>query len=205
MHELLAAFFSHALYDLTKARLGGWLSRNSLTRINAEHMPVLLEHRSHFGSLLHSALTSNEEVLMLSIMSLHTVMAIRGMMDNNQLRLRRLRVLTLHPGTDTAVSSALGSHLKEDPHKKPQQIQEAWASWKALEGRTPSVEVRGYKSLPTLQATIVVGQWMTVELLPYAAQTVQRPGLFLSVVEQPRTFRTLWDSVERLWNESAAS
>jgi hypothetical protein len=177
-----------------------------LTRESHFKSTVLcLRHRIHARERYYEkAFSSGEDVLYVSIMSHDTIKEMKQYLAKARESRTRLRVLTWHPDTSEDTIEALRKHLHEndDPERTIQQVRQAAADWDTLKGKYANLDVRKYRSVPTMQAVIVGQQWALVELLPYATFKNDRPALILTPKTDPDAFLLFRNKFEKLWDDA---
>jgi DNA-binding winged helix-turn-helix (wHTH) protein len=167
-----------------------------------------LKHRSMHYRRLEKALLSGQDILLLTVMSQSMTKWIRKLLIKAVEKGTRLRVLTWSE-TVPVVIEAFRKHIDENSarntrHRTISQVIDAVADWTRLSKEFACVEVRKYKSVPTMQGFFVTGAegWGIVELLPFATQPEKRPALILNSRTDSDVFRLFYDTFEDLWNRS---
>ena len=161
--------------------------------------------RETTNNLYENAFSSGDEVLYLSIMSQSTLKEIEPKLQQAQIHRTKLRVLTLDPDLSKETIESIRSHLNENsenPSETTRQIRRAWEQWTDIAKRYPNVEIRKYKSIPTLQIILVGDKYATIELLPYNTHPRERPGLVITRKANPELFQLIQEKYLRLWNDS---
>ncbi len=191
-----------------KERLNKIISRSELAyhglRFNHEHIEkssILLEHRATHGDLLTKALSSENHLLLLSIMPQNIARDIEGMVSKGIFKAKSLRVMMLRNDLPKDMLTALGEHLNET-NDKSKQVSESWKHWKILKKKNNNITLRGYSSVPMYQITMVLDSWMTVEIIPFGVGTQKRPALFLTKEDNPKLFEQFSDAAEFIWNNA---
>lgn len=163
---------------------------------------ICLRHRVASEAYFKNALQSEEDVLLISIMSSHTLANVKAYLRNGMVNVRRLRVLTWDPDLPSEVINEFARHLDEDATKCRNQVAEAWRGWKECEVKYRFVEVRRYKGVPTMQGVVVGGRSAMIELLPYHTPTAERCALLLADKGTPDALRLFVGAFESMWNDA---
>ncbi|HET9283107.1 MAG TPA: hypothetical protein VFR24_14195 [Candidatus Angelobacter sp.] len=168
---------------------------------------LCIDHRSHTRKqYFERAFGSGKDVLLLTIMSQHTVKEIKHLLQLAQKTKTHIRCLTWYPDPAPETVESFRKHLGEydaEPQRTLRQVQEARAEWQRLEKEYPDVlQVLCYSSSPTMGAVIVRDKFALVELMPYHAQPMQRPALVLGHFKDRKAFRFFAERFEELWSES---
>lgn len=180
-----------------------------IKKIPGSKVSMYLRHRITANRFYEDAFSSGKEVWYLSIMSQATVKEIEPKLQKAKAHNTRLRVLTFDPDASPETIEAIRSHLQEnnsDPSKTAIQIKDAWNQWTYYANKYPNVvEVRKYKSIPTLQIIVVGDEYAKVELLPYNTPPNDRPGLVITSNTNPELFQILKNKCMNLWDASVQS
>ena len=140
---------------------------------------------------------------MLSIMSHHTMDDMRRRLERARETTTTVNVLTLDPELDLATVEALRIHLDEKHNKNAaavaDQIKGAFDNWSSFVDEFPLLHVGKYRSIPTLQGVLVKGEYMTIELLPFATSTTRRPGIYLTRAADHELFDLFEGSFLAMW------
>ena len=175
-------------------------------RKNFEQPWILLNHRRNFrNEFLFDALRKPTEILFVTIMSKHTIQEIKTLDDDGNLKVKKLKVLTLkHCDEVDQVSESLSKHINESPVESiTTQINAANNEWRSFSTKHRSkIEVREYESIPTMQGFVVKGEYALVELLTYHSQPNQRAAILAKKDKNPELFKLFSTSFEKLWRES---
>lgn len=166
---------------------------------------LCLNHRQPTRHRFEEAFVSGQDVLFITIMSQHTVKQIRPLLKKALDSNTRLRVLTLYPDLAHEAIEALRKHLDENrnnPERTVVQVKEASVDWDNLAVEHNNIEVRKYRSSPTMQGLVVGKEWAQVELLPFATHPDYRPALILTAASDPEAFELFRGAFENLWNSA---
>ena len=138
------------------------------------------------------AFSSRSEVLIVSLMSEHTVKEIEPLLAQAQATNTRVRALTWSPDSPEITVESLRKHLGENevkPELTLRQVAEARERWAELHRKYQHIlQAACYKSSPTMGAIIVKNRWALIELLPYHVHTSDRPALVLSRWKDRKAF-----------------
>lgn len=162
---------------------------------------ICLRHRITSEAYFKNALQSKEDVLLVSIMSSHTLVNVKAYLRNGTVNVRRLRVLTWDPDLPSEVINEFARHLDEDTAKCRNQVAKAWRGWKECEAKYGFVEVRRYRGVPTMQG-VVGGRSAMIELLTYHTPTAERCALLLADKGTPNALRLFVGAFESMWNNA---
>jgi len=162
---------------------------------------IHLRHRITSEAYFREALQSKEDVLLISIMSSHTLANVKAYLRNGMVNVRRLRVLTWDPDLPSQVINEFARHLGENAANCRNQVVEAWRGWKECEAKYGFVEVRRYRGVPTMQG-VVWGRSAMIELLPYRTPTSERCALLLADKGTPNALRLFVGAFESMWDNS---
>lgn len=138
-------------------------------------------------------------------MSQSTLKEMEPKLQHAQATRTTLRVLTFGPDSSAETIESIRRHLNENadkPGETVNQIRRAWDHWTAIKNTYTNVEVRKYKSIPTLQAIIVGDKYAIVELLPYDTHPHERPGLIIFRKDNPELFSLFQEKYLRLWRDA---
>ena len=170
---------------------------------------VCLQYRQHARNRYYeAAFDSGRDVLYISIMSEGTLKAMQPLLERAQKSNTRLRVLTWHHDISDTVIEAFRQHLGEHdyaPERTSAQVRQAAVDWRQLESIYSNLQVREYRSAPTMQGYIVEGKYAVVELMPYRVHPTDRPALVLRPHRDRQMYTLLRQRFELLWNDSRAS
>jgi hypothetical protein len=170
-----------------------------MSRVHAKHRDTTREQ-------FDNAFKSGQEVVLLSIMSQHTIREIETLLQKAKNSRTRVKVLTLDPNVGHSTIEAIQLHLNEPPHETAvtaQQIKDAWEQWSALTKKyRDELTVRKYRSIPTLQGLLVRDRYVVVELIPYDTRTRDRPGILITRDLDLELFNLFQEKFFSLW-ESA--
>jgi|GEM_PF-266209 len=169
-----------------------------LNRMHMEKGVVILQHRATHGDMLTKALTADNDVFLLSIMPQNLARAIEGHISRGEFKAKSLRLLMLDDGLPKAHLKAVSDHLGES-NDKAKQIAEAWSHWRTLAKKEDRIKLKGYRSTPMFQVTMVVGDWLTLEIIPFGVGTQDRPALFLTRESNPFVFDQISGSLQAIW------
>ncbi len=209
MEPILYGLAGNALWVAIKRGVLFFAAR--LTRRLTREAPfkstvLCLRHRLHARERYYEkAFSSGQDVLYISIMSEDTIKEMDPYLAKARESNTRLRVLTWHPDTSKDTIEALRKHLNENadnPERTIQQVRQAAADWDTLKRKYTNLDVRKYRSVPTMQAVIVGQQWALVELLPYATFKNDRPALILTSKADPEAFLLFRNKFEKLWDDA---
>ena len=198
----MAVIFAEHIVD----KALGKLIHNQAMKKNIENPLLLINHRRNFKDRFFlSALQSQDKILLLSIMSKHTLNDINELNAKKKLKTQQLRVLTFTPeSTTNEMYRSLSSHLNEYPVSNiRQQIKNAWKGWKDLEKESKlKIKVRGYASIPTIQGILVENNYVMLEILTFHSQPDNRLGVLMTKKDCPKSFTLVSESFEALWKNS---
>jgi len=200
MSDIIAAGLVSVLrqfYILLRGKLASPIREGQI-----EAGAIHLRHRITSEQYFSEALQSGEDVLLVSIMSSHTLAIVRAYLRNGKVNVRRLRVLTWDPDLPSEVIDEFAHHLGERAAKCRNQVAEAWREWKECEAEYEFVEVRRYRGTPTMQGVVIGGRLALVELLSYHTPTVERCALLLAEKGTPNALRLLVGAFESMWDNS---
>ncbi len=179
--------------------------RETAKPVGASAVPIYPRHRTTARDIYEDAFSSGEEVLYLSIMSQSTLKEMEPKLRRAQATRTTLRVLTLDPDLSAETIETVRRHLDENadnPSETVNQIKRAWEHWTDIKNRYSNVEVRKYRSAPTLQLIMVGDKYAIVELLPYDTHPRERPGLVITRKENPELFQLFREKYLRLWKDA---
>lgn len=151
------------------------------------------------------AFTSGKEVLYLTIMSQHTLKEIERRVQKMLAYETVIKVLTLDPDLPVEAIESIRRHLNENsdnPSETTHQIRRAWEHWTAIKNKYPNIEVRKYKSTPTMQGVIVMDDYALFELIPFDTPPEERPGLIVTKKDNPEVFKLFQQKYLRLWKDA---
>lgn len=177
-----------------------------------EHVVLIANARANNQSWFRETIRKSRNVLFVTIGSQHTLDLILPWFENGSIEAEHFRVLVWRPRSLDIVK-VLTDHLEENPRRFFKKQQLAWRSWKSIEQKHPFVEVYGYESIPTMQATCDGDRSICVELLPFNRANLKqhfhacggvddRPALFATATNNPQSFWLFKNSFEDLWFDS---
>jgi len=177
----------------------GWRRRNEVIE------PGLLyqRHRKQASEdRFWQAFKSKRDVLLITIKSLHTRNRLKEMIENGEVAVNSLRILTLNPDLPYSIFEALAKHINEPADNCINDCRDAYNVFCELASKYQYIEVRRYDTLPTLQGIIVNGNYAFVELLTYQSNPDERTALMISQADSPNSLRLLTHRFEILWKDS---
>jgi hypothetical protein len=182
---------------------------HSLTAVirepGTEPITLCLNHRLHTREQFKAAFANGRDLLFVTIMTQHTLKWMEPLFQVAAAKNARIRVLTWDPAVPPSAIEAFRLHLNENEHdhrRTVQQVKQASEGWDALSAKYSNIEVRRYRSSPTMQGLIVGDELAMIELLPYSTAPDDRPALILSRGLNPDAFALLRESFERLWRNA---
>jgi len=201
--RLLVTFFLIVVVLL----LGFWNYKTLRLRLRGKTFKittVCLNHRTNAKvKYYNAAFSSGKDVLYLSVMSQATLKSMKPHLDMCVRSDTKLRVLTWDEHIPAAVVEAYRLHLNENsdhPDRSLEQARRAAQDWKALQNDyKDNLQVRDYRSIPTMQGLVVEDSWALIELIPFSAQPEERPALLLTPKSDPELFSFFRQKFEDLW------
>jgi hypothetical protein len=171
-------------------------------------LPLLMSHRNDpvGHRYFEEALKSCRRVIFIATMSKSSFDAIDQYLSGDT----QLHVLTWMPVNGHEIMG-YAKHLGETGDKIA-QVKNALREWDKRidpdkkETYRPNITVKTYASSPTLQGVLVEKKWAMIELLPYEAGTVSRPGLLLREEEdaEKEAFEFFWKRFDSMWDKARA-
>jgi len=165
---------------------------------------ICLKHRNNTRERYYEgAFRSGKDVLYLSVMSQSTLKDMPSHLEECGKYGTTLRVLTWDQTVPKALIEAYRLHLNEPyPERAIEQARNAAKDWRELENQFKYLDVREYRSLPTMQGLIVKDSWALIELIPFNTHTHDRPALLLTPGADPELFELFRQKWEDLWMAS---
>lgn len=174
---------------------------------NIEHPIILLKHRLFFREeFLFNAIQQPNNILLITIMSKHTINEIKSMASEGKFKVKKLRVLTFkHREKNDAISKSLSIHLNERPAEAVSlQVNSSLNEWKEFQkNNSNKIILREYDSIPTMQGFIVKDQYALIELLTFHSNPNERAAILAKKDKNPELFKLFSSSFEKLWRENS--
>jgi len=177
----------------------GWRRRKALIE------PALLyqSHRKHASEdSFWRAFTSNRDVTLVTVKSLHTRNRLKEMLEKGKVSVRSLRILTLNPDMPPPIFDALAELLNEPAANCKTDCREAYETFRDLAAKYEFVSVQRYDSLPTIQGVIVADEYAFVELLTYHSNPDERTALMILMKDSPSSYKLIAERFDRLWQDT---
>ena len=172
-----------------------------LTKANNNSI-VLSNLRDKTYEFYKEAFETKQDLLIVSIMSQHTIKAIEPHLTKALANNKKVDVLTFDPESNEETIEAIRKHLNEnsdDPSKTKEQIEQALDQWTALANKFNNLEIRKYKTIPTVQGIFVKEKFIVLEIMAYSSEPRERPGLIVEKDKDQELFIFLQDRYNKLW------
>jgi hypothetical protein len=176
---------------------------------DSEMVNLCFERRRNAMGLFRSAFKSDTDVYLLTIKSRNVFALIDALLPGFPSG-SRLNVLTWDPGDprseeNPSIKALIGLTPDEPTTLKTftEEVLNAPGLWdkRRKNWKNLKIEIRQYRSTPTLEGVLVKDRWALVELMPFGVPTELRAGLILKADKDPKafmyfqkTFMDLWDS-----------
>jgi hypothetical protein len=190
---------------LPKLRRGYGLAINEAELRQESKVPIIFEHRGKNADLLRQFVCDPTDDLLFVSISLDKILdRVRPWFEQGLVRARHVRVLIWQPAAEDAVE-ALALHLGQITCDFQANIKKAWTNWTALAQQHSFLKVRGYASVPTMNA-ILTAKLIQVELLPFnypegreLGTHAKRLALSLNPRDTPASFQIFTNAFNDLW------
>ena len=201
LRALLIDLLVKGLLNLVRGRpvfFAGWGLRNA----HAEAGVVVPEHRRRYNGPFWEAFRSGRDLTLITIKSLHTRNQLEDRLKKGFVNVSSLRILTLDPYLDCSIFESLARLLNEPVDNCQGDVEKAYMGFRDLQSNYPIIEVRTYRSIPTMQGLLVGRDYVVIEQLTYQSSPDDRMALILPRIGAPNAFALVQDRFQALWRDA---